>query len=130
MTTLKKTWLFEDCCSIALYHNVVSGLRFVLVDQEEILSSGGISSVKKNLKEPGSFDEIKFQISDSKGDKVNVSVLIHPTHSQVSGVQMSEPYEYACVVTYENPCEVIEYSPVNGSLNWSASGPLSLVESC
>ena len=130
MTTLKKTWLFEDCCSIALYHNVITGLRFVLVDQEEIRSTGGISSVKKNLKEPGSFDEIKFQIIDSRGDKVNVSVFINPSSSKVSSLQMSEPYEYACVVTYENPCEIIEYSPVHGNLNWSASGPLYLVETC
>ena len=130
MTTLKKTWLFEDCCSIALYHNVISGLRFVLVDQEEIPSSGGISSVKKNLKEPGSFDEIQFQIADSRGEKVNVSVRINPSSSKVSSLQMSEPYEYTCYITYENPREVIEYSPVNGSLNWSASEPLNLVESC
>lgn len=129
MTTLKKTWLFDNHCSIALYHNVISGLRFVLVDQEEIRSSGGVSSIRKNLREPGSYDEIKFQILDSKGDKVNVTVIIRPT-TQESIFKMTEPYQYECDVSYENPAVAVEYSPVNGSLNWATSTPLTLVESC
>lgn len=130
MTTLKKTWMFEDCYSIALYHNVISGLRFILVNEEEIPSSGGVSSTRKNLKEPDSFDEISFQIIDSKGEKINVSVIISPA-SKTSSLQHSEPYEYTCAVSYENPCIVtVEYSSVNGSLNWAVYDQLSLVESC